>query len=324
MSFPTANREIQGVGSLCLGAFVFSLQDVIIKTLSGDHAVTLAIVTRCLVAFPILLVMVQMEVGITRLSSPNLGLHLLRGGLLLVAYTTYFMALAALPLAQAIALYFTVPILVTLLAWPVLGERVGLKAWLAVAAGFIGILIILRPGTGLFEPAALLSLASATAYALSMLLARRLGTTESATVMAFYQNAVYLVGASFGALVFALFGIDKLGHPSLDFLVRPWAMPGLLDTILMGLCGIIAALGMWLLTNAYRLARASLVTVFEYTGMIWAPLWGYVIFSEIPRWTTVVGGLIILASGIFAVRNAAIRPTEVKISPTPANEVGTV
>jgi drug/metabolite transporter (DMT)-like permease len=303
----STNREIRGVGSLCLGALVFSLQDVIIKALSGEHAVTLAIFIRCLVALPILTLMVQLEVGISRISSPNLGVLLLRGGLLLVAYTTYFMALPALPLAQAIALYFTVPILVTLLSWPVLGERVSPKSWLAVAAGFAGILLILRPGTGLFEPAALLSLVSATTYALSMLLARRLGSDESATVMAFYQNAVYLAGASLAALTFNLLGVERLGHPSLDFLVRPWDLPDVLDAALLGLCGIIAAVGMWLLTNAYRMARASLVTVFEYTGMIWAPLWGYVVFHEIPRWTTVVGALIIVASGIYAVRSAEPR-----------------
>ncbi|MCB1380532.1 MAG: hypothetical protein KDK89_19515 [Alphaproteobacteria bacterium] len=115
---------------------------------------------------------------------------------------------------------------------------------------------------------------------------------------------VYLLVAALAALVFNAAGIGKLGHPSLDFLVRPWAMPGTLDMLLMGTCGLIAAAGMWLLTNAYRLAPASLVTVFEYTGMIWAPLWGFLIFAEIPRWTTVVGTVIIVAAGIYAVRSA--------------------
>lgn len=299
-----ANRSLLGVGSLCLGAFVFSLQDAIIKSISGDHAVTLAIVMRGVVAFPILTAMVWLEAGLRSLASRNLGIMLLRGAMLLVAYTTYFMALPALPLAEAIALYFTVPIIVTMLSAPLLGEKVGYRSWIAVAAGFVGILIILQPGSALFEKAALLSLVSATTYALSMLLARRLGVAEPATVMAFYQNAVYLLVAALAALVFNAAGIGKLGHPSLDFLVRPWAMPGTLDMLLMGTCGLIAAAGMWLLTNAYRLAPASLVTVFEYTGMIWAPLWGFLIFAEIPRWTTVVGTVIIVAAGIYAVRSA--------------------
>ena len=81
-------------------------------------------------------------------------------------------------------------------------------------------------------------------------------------------------------------------------------MPGPRDLVLMGLCGVIAALGMTLLTHAYRMARANLVTVFEYTGMLWVPLWGFLFFAEVPRWTTVLGTLIIIAAGFFAVRSA--------------------
>lgn len=298
------NRNLLGVASLCLGALVFSIQDVIIKSLSGDHAVTLAIVIRCVVALPILLVMAHMEAGLARLWSRNLGVMILRGLLLLVAYTTYFMALPALPLAEAIALYFTVPIIVTLLSGPVLGEPVGWKSWISVAAGFAGILIILQPGSALFEPAALFSLVAATAYASSMILARRIGMAEPAAVMTFHQNAVYLIGAAFAAALFQGLGITSGGHPSLDFLVRPWAVPGTSDAAVMALCGVIAAAGAWLLTNAYRMARASLVTVFEYTGMIWGSLWGFVFFGEVPRLTTLIGMVIIVAAGIHAVRSA--------------------
>ena len=202
------------------------------------------------------------------------------------------------------ALFFTSPIFVTLLAGTVLREKVTLKAWAAVIAGFIGVLIILRPGSGLFEPAALLSLFSAAAYAFSMILARKYGAQEPTTVMAFYVNAVYMVAAALIAAVFSALGFTAFGHPSLDFLVRPWAMPGTTDMLLMGLCGVIAAIGMTLLTHAYRLANANLVTVFEYTGMLWVPLWGFLLFHEIPRVTTVIGTAIIIVAGIFAVRSA--------------------
>jgi drug/metabolite transporter (DMT)-like permease len=120
--------------------------------------------------------------------------------------------------------------------------------------------------------------------------------------MAFYVNGVYLVGAALVAGIFAALGVTEVGHPSLDFLVRPWAMPGPRDLALMGLCGVIAAVAMSLLTHAYRLARANLVTVFEYTGMIWVPLWGFVFFMEVPTVSTVIGTLIIIAAGVFAVR----------------------
>ncbi len=298
------SRNLIGVLSLCLGVFVFSTQDAILKGLSGSHAVTLAIVLRSIVGLPILFAMVCYEKGPAALRTRNWKLLVARGFILLTSYTTYYMAFPALPLAEAVALFFTSPIFVTILAALFLREKVTLKSWAAVIAGFIGVLIILRPGTGLFEPAALLSLLSAAAYALSMVLARRYSADEPTTVMAFYVNAVYMVMAAGIALLFHLLGITHAAHPSLEFLVRPWDVPDLRDLALMGLCGIIAALGMTLLTHAYRLARANLVTVFEYTGMLWVPLWGFLFFQEVPKWTTVIGTLIIIAAGIYAVRNA--------------------
>ncbi|MGB9141112.1 MAG: DMT family transporter, partial [Aestuariivirga sp.] len=206
------------------------------------------------------------------------------------------------------------PIIVTILSVPMLGEKVSGQSWAAIALGFIGVLIILQPGTALFNPAALFSLASAATYALAMIIARKLGVSESATVMAFYQNAVYLIGALLIAAFFAAAGIDHLGHPSFDFLVRPWAWPKPYDLFLMGICGVIAAVAMSLLTQAYRMADANLVTVFEYTGMIWAPLWGFLFFNEIPRWTTLTGLGLILIAGLISVSLAT------KQSPQPEQE----
>lgn len=298
------SHNLTGILSLSAGIMIFSLQDAILKGVSGDNAVTLAIVLRSIVGLPILLAMVAYANGLPALRSKNWKLLVGRGLILLTSYTSYYMAFPALPLAEAVALFFTSPIFVTLLASILLREKVTPQAWAAVLAGFIGVLIILRPGTGLFEPAALLSLFSAAAYALSMVLARRYGADEPTTVMAFYVNAVYLVGAALIASVFWSLGITAFGHPSLDFLVRPWAMPGMRDLLLMGLCGVIAAVAMSLLTHAYRLASANLVTVFEYTGMIWVPLWGFLFFLEVPKMTTVIGTIIIIAAGIFAVRTA--------------------
>ena len=311
-----ANRNLLGIASLVFGVMLFSTQDAIIKSISHDHAVTLAMAIRCIVALPLLLLMVHFECGIAKLRSPLFWALVMRGGILLVAYTTYYMGLPALPLAEAIALFFAAPIIVTILSVPMLGEKVSGQSWAAIALGFIGVLVIMQPGTALFNPAALFSLVSAATYALAMIIARKLGVSEPATVMAFYQNAVYFVGAVSIAAFFAVAGIDHLGHPSLDFLVRPWAWPNNYDLFLMGVCGAIAAVAMSLLTNAYRMADANLVTVFEYTGMFWAPLWGFLFFSEIPRWTTLTGLGLILFAGLISVKLAAGQPSQPDQEPT--------
>ena len=310
------NRNVFGIASLTFGVMLFSTQDAIIKSSSHDYAVTLAMTLRCIVSLPLLLILVHLECGIAKLRSPLFWALIMRGGILLVAYTTYYMGLPALPLAEAIALFFAAPIIVTILSIPMLGEKVSGQSWAAIALGFIGVLVILQPGTALFNPAALFSLVSAATYALAMIIARKLGVSEPATVMAFYQNAVYLIGALSIAAFFAVMRIDHLGHPSLDFLVRAWSWPKPYDFFLMGICGVIAAIAMSLLTNAYRMADANLVTVFEYTGMFWAPLWGFLFFNEIPRWTTITGLGLILIAGLISVSLAAKQPSQLDVSPS--------
>jgi len=299
MKHLAANRNLMGIICLCLGVLIFSTQDAIIKAVSADYAVTQAIVTRSIVAFPILLLFVHWEGGIRQILSRRFWALSFRGLILLVAYTSYYLAFPALPLAEAIVLFFTAPFLVTFLASPILGERVQLKAIIALFVGFAGVLVILKPGFGFFEPAALLSLLSATTYALAMLFARKLGVLEPASVMAFYQNWVYLAGAGIMALIFHWAGWQTAEHPSLAFLVRPWAWPDPVSFAMMAACGVIAAVAMSLLTQAYRMANASLVTVFEYTGMIWGPLWGLLFFAEVPPLTTFLGMLLIMAAGLI-------------------------
>jgi drug/metabolite transporter (DMT)-like permease len=294
------NRTTLGIVSLCFGVLVFSLQDPLIKAVSGAYPLTQVMAIRSIVALPILLAAVHMDVGLGALFSRRFLLLTLRATILFSSYTAYYLAVAALPLAEAIALYFMAPLFIMALAGPYLGERVSRQTLATVLVGLAGVLVMLRPGAGLFDWAALLSLASAALYALSQLMARKLGGTESSTVMAFYQNAVYLVGAALAASLFASAGIENAAHPSLQFLVRPWVWPATGDLLMMGACGFVAPVGMILLSQAYRLAPANSVATFEYTGILWTPLWGLLFFAEMPRETTVVGAALIIGAGLFA------------------------
>ena len=298
------HNPARGILYLCLGVLVFSLQDAIIKRVSGGYPLTEVVFIRSCVAAPILLALVHRESGWRAIFSSSLGLLTLRATIMFGAYTAYYMAFPALPLADAVALYFTVPLFVTALAGPFLGERTHWGVWLAVLLGFAGVMVMLQPGSGLFEPAALLSLLAAALYGMAMLMARKFGDTLSASVMAFYQNGVFMVGAGLAALVLHGLGVVRAEHPSVSFLVRPWVMPSLTDGLLIAACGVVAAAGIMLLTNAYRVARASTVTPFEYTGILWAPLWGFLFFSEVPRATTLAGAAVIVVAGLLALRLA--------------------
>ncbi len=268
------------MGSLAVGVLLFSTQDAIIKSWSGDYSVIQAIVTRCVVALPILLCFVHFEGALKQIPSRRSAALILRGLIMLVAYTAYYMALPALPLATAVALFFTEPLFITLLAALFLGENVSWRATTAVVIGFTGVLVITAPGFERFEPALLLSLISAFAYATAQVLARKLGVSEPASVMSLYQNGVYLLGGAIIAVLFHGLELTSAPHPSLNFLVRPWVVPNLTDFLLMASCGIIAAFGSTLSTHAYRTTEAHHITVFEYTGLIWAPLRGFLFLPK--------------------------------------------
>jgi drug/metabolite transporter (DMT)-like permease len=217
----------------------------------------------------------------------------------MVAYTTYYLAFPSMPLANVVALWFTVPLFVTLLAGPFLGERVGLRRWVVTVVGFIGVLIIVRPLTSAFTLASLLPIASALAYSISALMARRMGETESAPVMSLYQNSVYLLVALVLAAIFGRGGFEGTGDPSLEFLVRAWVMPTARDLGLLAACGVIASIATVLLTQAYRLAEANFVACFEYTAIIWASLGGYLFWNEVPDLYTFIGAALIVAAGFY-------------------------
>ncbi len=310
MSSTVARNNLIGIAALCAGSLVFSVQDTVIKLISGDHAVTLALVVRAIIAFPILVVLVSRNAGIAALDTPKWGFLCLRGAILLVAYTSYFMAFPALPLAEAVALYFMVPVFVTLLSGPLLGEKVGLQAWGSVLIGLLGVAAILRPGMGLFDPAALLSLISAATYALAMVLTRKYSPEVPSSVITFYGNFIYFL------IPFLLLGfitalnIQPPGHPSLDFLLRQWVVPSWWDLGLMASCGVIAAFGSLFLVHAYRVGENSVVTPFEYTGMIWAVVFGFALFGEVPQWTTLMGMTLIAVSGVIAMHASKAKAIE--------------
>lgn len=297
--------------SLCGGVMIFSGQDWIIKFLSGDYPVHQAIAIRGIVAVPILIVAIAWFGTLRSLRSPRVGLLIVRGLVLMMAYTTYYLAFPSMKLANIVALWFTVPLFVTVLSVPFLGEKVGPRRWAATMIGFVGVLVIQRPLTADFNAASLLPLASALTYSISALMARRMGETESAPVMSFYQNLVYLLVALVMAAIFGSGSFEGTSDPSLAFLVRGWVIPGWIDLGLLALCGVIASIATVLLTQAYRMAEANFVACFEYTAIIWAILGGYVFFGETVDFYSIVGAALIVAAGVYVLfRAQPVTPLE--------------
>lgn len=294
-----SSRNLTAILYVVAGIFSFSAQDVIIKYLSGSYAIHQIVLFRCIVSLPVLLVLALWQGGASGLIGRRLGLLTLRSVLLYVAYTCYYLAIAAVAIADALAIAFVAPLIVTSLAKPLLGLNVGLKRWLAICGGFLGTLVMLRPGFGIFEPAALFALGSAFCYANSSIQTRMLGPTESSAVMSLHTIVIYILLSGVTGLLIGDGHLEASTHPSMAFLLRAWTWPTLPDLALLLTIGAVATIGMLCLAQAYRLGDPPVVAPFEYTGMIWALISGYAFWQRVPDAVSVLGMAIIIAAGLY-------------------------
>lgn len=291
------------------GGLVLSVNDVAIKFLSGDYALHQVILIRALVGLAFLFAFIRLSgTGYRQLITHRPKDHLIRVSIVMVSNVTYFLGLAAMPLADAVAVAFVSPLLVTLLSVLVLGETVGPRRWAAVGVGMLGVLVMLRPGTGVIQPAAILVLISAFCYASSHMMTRRMRGTESAITLNFYvQCGFVLVSLAMGLTV----GDGRFAgssDASLAFLFRPWVWPPVDDWPAFVATGLAVGIGGLMMSQAYRLSEAALVAPFEYVGMPMAIFWGVVMFGTWPDATAWAGIALICGAGLYTLwRETVVR-----------------
>lgn len=293
-----------GIAFLLLGTTLFPVQDVIIKSLSDAYAVHQLVVLRGVFALPIVAVAVRWENRSWRLRIGPPGLQMARAAAAFTSYLVYYLALAAIGLAQTSAITFSTPIFVTIFAPIFLGEKIGWPRWLAVSVGLVGVLVIIRPGTDVFEPAVLLALLAAVSYAAAIILTRKLGPLSNGGSMTLIAVLFYIVAGSIVGVVMSRIDSTSI-HPSLAFLFREWMWPEGRDWLLLIAIGLLSGVGFFALSQAYRLAEASLITPFEYTYLPWAVLWGWVFFGALPDTATWIGLFLIVGAGLMIVAREA-------------------
>lgn len=267
---------------MCAGVVCLCLNDAIAKTLTADYNPIQILFLRNIIALPIAILIALKMGGRTALISHRPAAHLLRGALWICAATLFFTGLSLMGLAEATALVFIMPVFVTAISALVLREQVGWRRWTAVLVGFVGVLVVVRPGSGAFQAASLLPIATAFVYAMLMLSARFVDPRESVWTL-----MLYLTGA--GALISAL---------AMPFV---WVQPHAEDIWLFLGVALFGTIGITLITQAFRLAPAAVVAPFDYTALLWATLLGWLLWDEIPDMATYVGAAIIIASGIAIV-----------------------
>jgi drug/metabolite transporter (DMT)-like permease len=298
-------------------AFAFSANDMLIKFLSGDFPLHQLIFFRSAVGLLVVVALIlPFSGGLVSVRTSRLGLHLWRGLLVVLSNVFFFMALAAIPLAEAVAIFFVSPLLIALSSVVFLGETVGPRRWGAVALGLVGVAIVLRPGTEAFQLASLLPLMAAVCYAGMHTLTRKIGATDGAGALIFYIQLSFVVSSALVGLVAGHGAWAGTGDPSLEFLLRGWAWPGWDDLGLMVFIGFASAAGGYAIGQAYRTSEAALVAPIEYAGIPLSVFWGWIIFGELPDAVAFAGIALILSAGLILVWREAVA-RRAPVSPPP-------
>lgn len=269
----------RGILLVLIGWFLFACMDAGSKTLAQDYAIFQILWVRYLVLAAIAFWLARRRGG-RYLYTSHFWLQSLRSLILVTEIGLFILAITVLPLANAHSILAITPLLVTALSVPLLGERVGIRRWSAIGVAFVGVLIIFRPGLSVVHPYALVALLCALMFALYQVLTRMVSRDDDAPVTLFYTAAI-------GTIVLSAIG---------PFF---WTWPDAKGWALFALVALIGATGHFLLINALRLAPASSLQPFSYSIIIWATIVGFVIFDDLPDLWTVVGAVIITASGLY-------------------------
>ena len=289
-----------GAAILVFGLFAFSIQDIIIKYFSSEFSVLQIVFVRGLIAMALLLLLFRLMQESIALLSKRPYIMLVRGLMGFASYTSYYLAVAAMPLAEVASITFTMPLFVTAMSAMILGEKVGIRRWAAVVCGFVGVLIILSPSGEFNMLAVVFAFLASITYASQTILTRFLGSHDHALTIAF--NAIFVFTVASGIIsLLLLAGVISISsaHPSLAFFGREWVMPEGLDLAMMLMLGLIAAVGFYCLSQAYVVSEASAIAPFEFTYILWAVVFGYLFWQEVPGTTTFLGIFVLIASNLY-------------------------
>ena len=266
----------------------FSLRDAVLKALNASYSPIQVAALRGLSAWPLVCLYVLWRRETHLLLKVRWPLHILRGVIGIAMLSLFGYGLKRLGLAEAYTIFFIAPLLITMLSVPVLKERVALRHWLAIVIGLGGVVIALRPGAdAFFSFGALAVLAAASLYAVTAIAGRILSRTDAAVSLVFWATSMWAVGAT------------ALAWPN-------WTAVASAHWPLIGALAVTGFLGQVAITEAFRHGNASAVAPFEYTALAWAIALDWLIWNTVPDGATLLGGAIIIASGIYLIRKEKV------------------
>jgi drug/metabolite transporter (DMT)-like permease len=286
-----ADRPFKGIALILASTVFLGASDVTAKYLSASLPSIEIAWIRFLVFALIMSPAMLPGSPLFALQTERRGLHLLRGAALLGSSLFFISGLRYLPIAEASATGFVAPLFVTALSIIFLGEKVGLRRWIATALGLLGVIIILRPGTSAFHPAAFFPLVSALAWACTLIMTRMMSGSERAITTMTYSSIAGVCILS--ALV--------------PFV---WVAPTWHDILFGIFIGVASTAGQWIVVLAFRYADASVLAPFSYTQLLWVSILGFLVFGEVPDIWTITGAAFIVASGLYTAHRERVRRSQ--------------
>lgn len=295
------NNNYLGISAIVLGTICFSVNDISVKLFSSEIPLNQLMFFRAIFAISILLfVILPFYGGFKYLNTSNPVFHIFRGLAVVGANTFFFISIAELSLAEATAIFFIAPILITIFAMFFLQEKVGIRRGLACFIGFLGMLFIIKPGTISFELISIFPLIAALFYTALHIITRKYGSQEKPLTMGFYIQVCFLVTSLMFAGGFYLVDFDAEHSNALTFLTGSWVSVSTFDMfhILVGIA-LPISIGGILVSYAYKNYEASFLAPFEYGALVIAVVSTYLIWNEIPDRLSLIGMILIMLSGIF-------------------------
>lgn len=284
-----AANPVRGILLMILSVLLFTGMDGLVKWVAQWHPTGQIVFFRNLLAFLPIALFVRRSGGLAVLRTSRIGGHMLRGAAGMAAMVCFFAAYAMMPLGDVVAIAMSGPIFMTALSVPLLGERVGRRRWTAVVIGFLGVLVMTRPGAGVLDPGALLALSGAVFYALAMVAIRKLSRHEHPTTIVFY---------------FTLFSTVVSGA-SLPF--GQWVTPaGWVELGMLVAIGLIGGFAQFAMTHAFRLAPVAIVAPFDYLAVVFAMGLGYLVWGDVPDFWIVTGAAIVIGSGLYILHRETV------------------
>ncbi|MBK50487.1 MAG: EamA family transporter [Chloroflexi bacterium] len=298
---------MRAVSFLVLGIFCISVNDTIFKSLSQTYALHQLVFIRAVVGLMIIMpsILIWQDSAVLRTKKP--GIHALRGFLIVLANIMFFAGLASLPLAEASAVVFISPVLVTIFSHYFLGERIGIWRWAAVILGLVGMICVVQPFGVRFEVAYLWPLGGALCYAGFTIVTRFLGKTDSVASLAVYSTISFLIASILMGFVFGAGSVANIQNPNLEFIFREWRWPDGSDFFLILAIGGLSAVIALSMAAAYRLGEASFLAPFEYVNLPLVLLWGFIVFDDFPNFLGVLGIALIMIGGLVMMFRERIR-----------------